>query len=68
MNGTDISGYVSGTPNLFTVGIQKVVGTTVVQSYVDTNGRAKDVILGDDSVPAFGLTVQVAKAENTWTP
>jgi uncharacterized phage protein gp47/JayE len=68
LNGTDISGYVSGTPNLFTVGIQKVVGTTVVQSYVDTNGRAKDVILGDDSVPAFGLTVQVAKAENTWTP
>jgi uncharacterized phage protein gp47/JayE len=68
IHGGDISGYVSGTPNIYNVGIQRVVGTTVVQSYVDTGGRAKDVILGDDSVPAFGLTVQVAKAENTWSP
>jgi uncharacterized phage protein gp47/JayE len=68
LHGGDISGYVSGTPNLFTVGIQKVVGTTVVTSYVDTNGRAKDVILGDDEVPAFGLTFLSKKAQNTWSP
>jgi uncharacterized phage protein gp47/JayE len=68
LHGGDISGYVSGTPNIFTVGIQQVVNGTVVNSYVDTNGRAKDVILGDDEVPGFGLSVQVRKAENTWTP
>lgn len=66
--GADISGYVSGTPNLFTVGIQRIVNGAVTQSYVDTNGRAKDVILGDDQVPAFGASVQIAKAENTWSP
>lgn len=66
--GNDVSGWNSATPNAFTVGIQQIIGGTVVNSYVDTNGRAKDVILGDDSVPAFGLTYQVAKAENSWTP
>lgn len=66
--GNDIVGWNSTTPNNFTVGIQQIIGGTVVNSYVDSNGRAKDVILGDDSVPAFGLTYQVAKAENSWTP
>lgn len=68
LHGGDISGYVSGTPNLFTVGIQQIVNGVVVNSYVDTNGRAKDVILGDDSVPAFGASFVIKKAENTWTP
>jgi uncharacterized phage protein gp47/JayE len=68
LHGDDISGYVSGTPNIYTVGMQKIVNGTVVASYVDTDGRAKDVILGDDEVPAFGLTFKIAKAENTWTP
>jgi uncharacterized phage protein gp47/JayE len=66
--GADIAGYVSGTPNLFTVGIQQIVNGAVTQSYVDTNGRAKDVILGDDQVPAFGASVQIAKAQNSWSP
>lgn len=68
LHGGDMTSYNSATPNAFTVGIQRVVNGAVVQSYVDTNGRAKDVILGDDQVPAFGATVQVTKAENTWTP
>jgi uncharacterized phage protein gp47/JayE len=68
LHGGDVSGYVSGTPNIFNVGIQKIVNGTVVASYVDTSGRAKDVILGDDEVPAFGATTKVVKAENTWTP
>jgi uncharacterized phage protein gp47/JayE len=67
LHDTDVSAWNSATPNNFTVGIQQIVNGTVVTSYVDTNGRAKDVILGDDQVPAFGLTVQVAKAQNSWS-
>lgn len=66
--GADVEGWNSATPNAFTVGIQRVIGTTVVQSYVDTTGQAQDVILGDDEVPVLGATFIVAKAQNTWAP
>lgn len=66
--GADIAGWNSATPNAFTVGVQRMVGTTVVQSYVDTNGAAQDVILGDDEVPVLGSTFIVPKAQNTWAP
>lgn len=68
LHGSDIAGFVGATPNAYTVGIQQVIGTTVVASYVDTNGYAKDVILDDMQVPAFGLSVKAIKAENSWTP
>lgn len=64
----DVTGWDSANPNNFTVGIQQVVGTTVVDSFVDSSGRAKDVLLNDMEVPAFGLTYQVAKAQNSWNP
>lgn len=64
----DVTGWDSANPNNFTVGIQRVVGTTVVESYVDTSGRARDVSLNDMEVPAFGLSYQVPKAQNSWTP
>jgi uncharacterized phage protein gp47/JayE len=62
----DVVGWNSSTPNDFTVGIQKVVGTTVVASYVDTNGRVKDVFFADNEVPVFGLAYRSVRAENTW--
>lgn len=62
----DVVGWNSSTPNAFTVGIQKVIGTTVVQSYVDSNGRVKDVFFADNELPVFGLTYRVVKAENTF--
>ena len=62
----DVAGWNSATPNNFTVGIQKVIGTTVVHSYVDTNGRPWDVFLADNEVPAFGLTFRSVRAANTW--
>jgi hypothetical protein len=68
LHDTDVVGWNSATPNAFTVGIQRVVNGTVVQSYVDTSGRPKDVILGDDQVPALGATTKIAKAQNSWTP
>lgn len=62
----DVVSWNSATPNLFTVGIQKVIGTTVVASYVDTNGRVKDVFFADNEVPVFGLTFRSVRAENSW--
>lgn len=62
----DVVGWNSATPNAFTVGVQKVIGTTVVASYVDTNGRPKDIFFADNEVPVFGLTFKVVKAQNTW--
>lgn len=65
LHGGDVVGWNSSTPNAFTVGIQRVIGTTVVQSYVDTNGRPQDVIFADDEAPVFGLTYKVVKAQNS---
>jgi len=62
----DVVGWNSATPNLFTVGIQKVIDTTVVASFVDTNGRPKDVFFADNEVPVFGLANKVVKAQNTF--
>lgn len=62
----DVVGWNSSTPNAFTVGIQRVIGTTVVQSYVDTNGRVKDVFFADNEVPVFGLTFRSVRAQNSW--
>lgn len=62
----DVTGWNSSTPNNFTVGIQRVIGTTVVQSFVDTNGRVKDVFFADNEIPVFGLTFISTRAENSW--
>jgi uncharacterized phage protein gp47/JayE len=66
--GSDIAGFNGSTPDLFTVGIQQLnpTGTTTVKSFVDTSGNPVDIILGDAQVPAFGATVQIAKAVNTF--
>lgn len=62
----DVSSWNSATPNNFTVGIQRVVGTTVVQSYVDANGRVKDIVFADDEAPTFGLTYRSVRAQNSF--
>lgn len=62
----DVVGWNSSTPNSFTVGIQRVIGTTVVQSYVDSGGRVRDVFFADNEVPVFGLTFRSVRAENTF--
>lgn len=66
LNSTDVSGWNSSTPNAFNVGIQKIINGTVVQSYVDTNGRVKDVFFADNEVPVFGDTYISVRAENTY--
>lgn len=66
LNATDVTSWNSATPNAFTVGIQQVIGTTVVKSYVDTNGRVKDIFFADSELPVFGLTNISVRAENSW--
>jgi uncharacterized phage protein gp47/JayE len=68
LHGGDVADWDDANPDDFTVGMQQVVNGVVVASFVDSDGRAKDVVLGDDEVPGFGLSVQVRKAENTWMP
>jgi uncharacterized phage protein gp47/JayE len=62
----DNPGFSFGSANNYNVGIQQVVGTTVVASFVDTNGRAIDVLFADNALPVFGLTYKVQKAQNSW--
>jgi uncharacterized phage protein gp47/JayE len=66
--GSDISGYNGALPNNYDVGIQQLnpTGTTVTQSFVDTGGNPKDVILGDAQVPTFGNVVITPKALNSF--
>lgn len=62
----DVGGWNPATPNNFTVGIQRVVDGVVVQSYVDSNGRVRDVFFADNEAPVFGLTYISVRAENTF--
>jgi hypothetical protein len=67
LNGSDYSGWNPATPNAFNVGIQQVdVNGTVIQSFVDTNGRAKDTVLNDAQVPVFNNSVYTQKSQNSW--
>lgn len=66
MHSGDVSGWNSSTPNNFTVGIQRVVGTTVVESFVDSNGRVRDVFFADNEAPTFGLTYISVRAQNSY--
>lgn len=61
----DNPGYNPSTPNSYNVGIQQVIGTTVINSFVDSNGRAADVLFADNALPVFGLTNIVVKAQNS---
>lgn len=66
LNSTDVTSWNSATPNAFHVGIQKIINGTVVQSYVDANGRVKDVFFADNELPVFGDTYISVRAENTY--
>jgi uncharacterized phage protein gp47/JayE len=63
--GSDYAGFTGGAANNFAVGIQRVYDGVVSQSYVDLAGNPIDVEFGDDTIPAFGGTVLVARAGNT---
>lgn len=66
MHSGDVSGWNPSNPNNSTVGIQRVIGTFVVDSYVDSNGRVKDVFFADNEAPVFGLTFISVRAQNSY--
>lgn len=67
LNGSDYSGFTVGTANSYAVGIQRLTSAGTVQtSYVDANGRAKDVLFTDSEVPQFGGGVYAQKAQNSF--
>jgi hypothetical protein len=66
LHGADHLSWNPLTPNAFAVGIQQVINGVVVKSFVDTNGRAKDVLFGDNEVAGFESCYRVAKAQNTF--
>jgi hypothetical protein len=68
LNGTDFPGYNPSTPNAYNVGIQQVnnLGTGLVQSFVDSTGRAQDIVLTDSQVPVFNSSVYVQRAQGSF--
>lgn len=67
LNGSDHSGFTVGTANNYAVGIQRLTPAGTVQtSYLDANGRAKDVFLLDSEVPQFGGAIYVQRAANSF--
>lgn len=67
MNGSDYVGFTTGTANNYQVGIQLLNSDGLVStSYVDANGRAKDVIFTDSQVPVFGASVYNQKAQSSF--
>jgi hypothetical protein len=67
LNGTDYAGFTVGAANSYAVGIQQLSTTgTVLQSYIDSNGRQKDIVFTDSQVPQFGASLYVQRSQNTW--
>lgn len=67
LNGSDYSGYSSGTANNFNVAIQLLNSDGLVSTtYVDANGRARDVIFTDSQVPVFGASVYSQRAQSSF--
>jgi hypothetical protein len=67
MNGSDYPGFTVGAANSYQVGIQLLnVYGAVTTSYVDTNGRAKDVIFTDSQIPVFGASVYNQRAQSSF--
>jgi hypothetical protein len=66
LNGSDYPGYVSGTPNVYSVGIQRVVNGATVASSVDGSGRAVDYLLSDREAASLASVYKVAKAQNSF--
>lgn len=66
-NGSDYSGFTSGTANSYQVGIQQVnIHGTVTSSYVDSTGRPLDVQFGDAELPQLYQVNVLTKAENSF--
>jgi hypothetical protein len=64
--GSDYSGYVGATPNIYNVGIQQLVNGSVTQSYVDTSGNPVDIEFGNGTLPVFGAAQLTTKAGNSF--
>lgn len=66
LSGQDYPDWVYADRNTFNVGIQRVVQGAVVESYVGTDGRVRDIVYGDAEVPVFSSAVKAIKAQNTF--
>lgn len=67
LNGLDYPGFTVGTANSYAVGIQRMtLAGTVQTSYVDVNGRPKDLFLLDSEVPQFSGGTYAQKASNSF--
>lgn len=65
LTGADYPAWNPSAPDNFSVGIQQVYQGVVTQSYVDSGGNPRDVVLGAAQLPAFGGAVIVPRAGNT---
>lgn len=69
LRGDDFPGYVSASPELYTVGVQQMVEGEVLDTglrFVDGTGRPKDLRFGDNELPVFHSSIKVVKAENSF--
>lgn len=66
LQASDYPTWTIGTTNTFDLGIQRVVNGQVVETYVTTAGRLKDLPFGDAEFPSLESVVKVVKAQNTF--
>lgn len=66
LHDTDYTGYNPLNPNVYAVGIQRVVEGAVTASYVDGTGRPTDLRFGDNELPVLDSITKVQKAENSF--
>ncbi len=66
LQASDYPSWTIGTTNNFNLGFQRVIEDDVVQTYVTTPGRLKDIVFGDAETPVLESVVKVLKAQNTF--
>lgn len=67
LNGSDFSGFSSGTANNYTVAMQLMNSDGLISTtYIDGSNRARDVVFTDSQVPVFGASFYSQRAQSSF--
>ena len=64
---TDYPGGATADPNTLSVGVQRIVGGVVEQSYLDSSRRPTDIRFPDNAAPTMDSVIKLVRAQNTFT-
>jgi hypothetical protein len=63
---SDYPSWTYGARDTFATGLQRIVGTSVAQTYVTSGARLQDVVFADNAYPALSNVYVSVRAQNTF--